>query len=68
MIVGFKDSVPYVVKSCPETRINGKLVAKEIWETIGRLAEAGFNVRAVVTDNHTSNVHAIQQPAERIPQ
>ena len=60
MIVGLKDSLPYVVKSCPEVTINGDLVRREIWDTIGKLAESGFNVRAVVTDNHGSNVTAFK--------
>jgi len=58
MIVGLKESEPFVVKACPETNINGEFVAKEIWEVIGNLANAGFNVRGVVTDNHSSNVSA----------
>ena len=56
MIVGLKKSVPYVVKTCPETNVSGDLIASEIWEAIGNLAKAGFNVRGVVVDNHSSNV------------
>ena len=60
IILGLKNSLSFVVKSCPEVTINGDLVRREIWDTIGKLAESGFNVRAVVTDNHGSNVTAFK--------
>ena len=53
MIVGLKENLPFVVKACPETEINGKLVSREIWEVVGNLAKGGFNVRGICMDNHT---------------
>ena len=56
MIVSLKKSIPYVVKSCAEVKINGAWLAGEIDSCILILKEAGFNVRAVITDDHGSNV------------
>ena len=58
MIVGMKESIPYVVKALPETTINGAWLSDQIDECIDILADCGFNVRAVVTDNHSANVNA----------
>ncbi len=58
MIVGMKKSKPYVIKACPETAINGDWIAREVEKAIGLLCKAGFNVRGIVADNHSSNVSA----------
>ena len=58
MIVGMKESIPYVVKELPETTISGAWLSDQIDECIDILADCGFNVRAVVTDNHSANVNA----------
>ena len=42
----------------PETTISGAWVSDQIDECIDILADCGFNVRAVVTDNHSANVNA----------
>ena len=60
MIVSLKKSIPYVVKCCPEVTINGSWFSGEIDKCIFPLKEAGFNVRAVITDNHSSNVSAFK--------
>ena len=52
MIVNLKNSTPCVVKACPEV----SMVRQEIEESISSLTSAGFKVRAVVADNHASNV------------
>ena len=58
MIVSLKQSLPCVIKSIPETTISGEWLRKEIDECIFNLQNSGFFVRAVVTDNHSSNVSA----------
>ena len=58
MIVGMKESIPYVVKAFPETTISGSWLSDQIDECIDTLADRGVNVRAVVTDNHSANVNA----------
>ena len=58
MIVGLKESVPYVVKSCPVVSISGEWLKNEIDSCINNLQSCEFKVRAVVTDNHSANVNA----------
>ena len=58
MIVGLQKSIPYVVKSSPEIKITGPWLKKEIDSCIFMLQNAGFNVRAVIADDHSPNVSA----------
>ena len=50
--------LPYAVKSCPIVSISGSWLSNEIDSCIFNLQSSGFKVRAVVTDNHSSNVSA----------
>ena len=56
MLVGLEKSIPYVVKSSPDVTITGEWLKKEIDECIKTVAKAGFNVRAVIADDHSTNV------------
>ena len=58
MGVGLKENVAYMVKSAPETKIDGLFLKKKIMECIKTLEECDFTVRAVVSDDHSSNVSA----------
>ena len=60
MVVGLKESVAYVVKSVPETNITGEFLKEKLLECIKTLEDCDFNVRAVVSDDHSSNVSAYQ--------
>ena len=67
MIVGLKQSISYVIKACPEITINGKWIAEETKKAISQLSKAGFNVRGVVADNHSSNVSAYNILLKQFP-
>ena len=56
MIVGLKNSIPYVIKSSPETKINADWLKEELVDCLGTFSKSGFNVRVIVCDNHPSNV------------
>ena len=58
MIVGVKKNVLYVVKSCHIMSNSGSWLSNEFDSRIYNLQSSGFKVRAVVTDNHSSNVNA----------
>ena len=60
MIQGLKKSISFVIKALPETKITGEWLAQHISECISCLSKVGFNVCAVVTDNHSSNVNAFK--------
>ena len=45
MIAGLQKSIPYVIKSCPETKITGDWLVTEINKSVSLLSKSGFNVR-----------------------
>ena len=58
MVVGLKQSVPFVVQATPEVTFDGQWLCDNITENIKNLAISGFCVRGIVPDNHSSNVNA----------
>ena len=60
MISGLKETVPCVVKVCPEVTVTGDWLSQEIISCIAQVINAGFNIRAIVADNHSSNVNAFR--------
>lgn len=58
MIVGLKESIPYIIQAVPEVTFTGKWLAEKMTENMKSLIEAGFCVRGIVTDNHAANVNA----------
>ena len=65
MIAELKESVPYVIQAIPEVTFTGKWLCEKIAENIKTLSEAGFRVRAVVSDNHSTNVTAFSSLLKR---
>ena len=59
MVVGLKQSLPFVVQAIPEVIFNGHWLVKKISDNIDNLIEFGLCVRSIqVTDNHSANVNA----------
>ena len=58
MIVGLKKSIAYVVKAIPETSITGDFIKVGIEETLKTLGTSGFNIRALIADEHLKNASA----------
>jgi len=58
MIVGLRKNIPFVVKAVPESKVEGHWLSNQIDECLESLHETGFQVRAVITDNHPCNVAA----------
>ena len=56
MIIELKSNVSYVIRSVPETNIQGEQLQGEILSCIIALENIGFNVRGVICDKHPSNV------------
>lgn len=65
MIVGLKENVPFIIKSVPEIKISGDFLQDELKKCIQTLQSINFNVRAVVADNHSSNVAAFNGLTEQ---
>ena len=55
-IIGLKENVLYVVKAAPVTFISSKLLKDELLNCLKLLITGGFNMRAVICDNHAANV------------
>ena len=64
MIAGLKESVPYVIKSSPQTGISGDWLKNELLECLDVLIKSGFNTRVTICDNHPSNVSAFKKLLE----
>ena len=58
MITGLKESIPYVVQAIPEVTFSGKWLSQKMADNLENLIGAGFTVRGIVTDNHSTNVNA----------
>ena len=58
MIIWLKKNVPCVVKVATVTFINSELLKDELLNCLELLITGGFNVRAVIFDNHAANVSA----------
>ena len=56
MIISLKKSTPLIAKAVPECNITGKWLVDETEQVLKNLAKIGMKVRAVIADNHTSNV------------
>lgn len=61
MVVGLKNNVPFVIKAIPEAKIEGKWLSDHIDNCLQSLHDAGFKVRAVISDNHSTNVAAFRE-------
>ena len=58
IIIGLKENVPYNIKAAPVIFINNELLKDELLNCLELLITGGFNVRALICDNHTANVSA----------
>ena len=65
MIVGLKKSVPFIIQALPEITFDGAWLSEKIAENLQILSDAGFCVRAIVADNHSSNVRAFSSLRQR---
>ena len=58
MVVGLKQSIPFVVQAIPEVIFNGHWPVEKISDNIDNLIEFRLRVRRIqVTDNHSANVN-----------
>ena len=58
MVVGLKQSPPFVVQAIHGVKFNGQWLCDKIAGNIENLGNAGFYVRGLVADNHSANVNA----------
>ena len=59
MVVGLKQSLPFVVQAILEVIFNGHWLVKKTSDNIDKLIEFGLCVPSIqITDNHSANVNA----------
>ena len=68
MIVGLKESIPYVIKSSPETNIDASWPKTELLDSLKIFSSCGFRVRAIACDNHPSNVSSFKKLLQHVNQ
>ena len=68
MIVGLKESIPYVIKSSPETNNDANWLKAELLDSLEILSNCGFRVRAIVCNSHPSNVSSFKKLLEHVNQ
>ena len=67
MVVSLKQSTPYILKAFPLTKINHQIVQDCVLSCLSILTKEKFTIRAVVCDNHSTNVSAYKHLKELYP-
>ena len=57
MVASLKQSIPYIIKAMPLTKINHQIVQDGILSCISILNKSKFTIRAVVCEYHPMNEH-----------
>ena len=58
MVVSLNKSIPFVISAIPLVKNSGENVYQNINKCLSLLAQSQFRVRAIVSDNHRTNVKA----------
>ena len=61
------NTVPTVIKASPLITVNGEWLANQLIQCITDLINAGFQLRGVVTDNHSANVSSFDKLLKQYP-
>ena len=61
MVISLTKSIPFIVSAIPIVKISGDIVHSSIEKCISLLTKAQFNLRAIIADNHPTNVSAYKQ-------
>ena len=58
MVVSLRKSIPFVISAVPLVKNSGEIVYQNIEKCLSLLTQSQFRVRAIISDNHTTNVKA----------
>ena len=67
MVQDLQKSLVFVTKACPGVKVDGYWLANQISTSTLCLAENGFKVRTVITDNHSANVNGFKHLTKMDP-
>ena len=60
MVISLKKTIPFVLKAIPIVKLSSKIISDGILNCLTILSQANFYTRAVIADNHRSNISAFQ--------
>ena len=58
MVVSLRKSIPFVISAIPLIKNSGEIVYQNIEKCLSLLTQSQFRVRAIISDNHSTNVKA----------
>ena len=61
MVISLTKSIPFIVPAIPIVKISGDIVRSSIVKCISLLTKEQFNLRAIIADNHPTNISAYRQ-------
>ena len=61
MVTSLTKSISFIVSAIPLVRISGDIVHSNVEKCISLLTRAHFNLRAIIADNHPTNISAYKQ-------
>ena len=67
MVVSIMKSVPYVLKAIPIVRLSHELICNSILNCLSVLSQGNFVIRAIIADNHRTNLSAFQHLYKAYP-
>ena len=67
MTNSLKQSIPFVIKAIPEVKIEGLWLSGQTDECSHTLHKTGFNIVAVISDNHSTSVPAFNILIKKYP-
>ena len=60
MVVSITKSIPYVLKAIPIVKLSYEIICNGILNCLSLLSQGGFFTRAIISDNHKTNIKAFQ--------
>ena len=60
MVISLKKTIPFVLKAIPIVRLSSTIISDGILNCLTILSQDNFYTRAVIADNHRSNISAFQ--------
>ena len=60
MVVSLKKTIPFILKAIPTVKLSSTVISDGILDCLSMLTKDNLNTRAVIADNHRSNISAYQ--------
>ena len=67
MVVSITKSIPYVLKAIPIVKLSYEIICNGILNCLFLLSQGGFFTRAIISDNHKTNIKVFQTLSKAHP-